>query len=67
MTKAGSTGGSKRRDARAERLAAELKANLRRRKVQARQRAAATGGAEQDAASATAHDSIRGVADKRSG
>jgi hypothetical protein len=65
MTKAGSTGGSMRRDARAERLAAALKANLRRRKVQARQRTAETGG-EQDAASATAHDSARVVADKRS-
>jgi hypothetical protein len=67
MTKAGSTGGLMRRDARAERLAAALKANLRRRKVQARQRAAETGGAEQDAASTTAHDSARVVADKRSG
>jgi hypothetical protein len=66
MTKAGATGGSMRRDTRAERLAAALKANLRRRKVQARQRAAETGGAEQDAASAAAHDSARVVADKRS-
>jgi hypothetical protein len=66
MTKAGATGGSMRRDTRAQRLAAALKANLRRRKVQARQRAAETGGAEQDAASATAHDSARVVADKRS-
>lgn len=66
MTKAGATGGSMRRDTRAERLAAALKANLRRRKVQARQRAAETGGEEQDAASATAHDSARVVADKRS-
>jgi hypothetical protein len=66
MTKAGPTGGSMRRGARAERLAAALKANLRRRKVQARQRAAETGGAEQDAASPTAHDSARVVADKRS-
>src|SRR5215471_8581175 len=71
MTKIGSTGrragtAAKRRDARAERLAAALKANLRRRKVQARERAAESGGAEQDAASATAHDSARVVADKRS-
>jgi hypothetical protein len=66
MTKAGSTGRSMRRDARAERLAAALKANLRRRKVQARQRAAEMGGAEQEAASTTAHDSARVVADKRS-
>jgi hypothetical protein len=66
MTKAGSTGGSKRQDARADRLAAALKANLRRRKDQARQRAAETAGAEQDPASTTAHDSARVVADKRS-
>jgi hypothetical protein len=67
MTKDGSTGGLMRRDARAERLAAALKANLRRRKIQARQRAAETGGAEQDAASAAAHDSARVIADKPSG
>ena len=66
MTKPGSTGGSMRRDARAERLAAALKANLRRRKVQTRQRAAETDRAEQDAESPTAHDSARVVADKRS-
>jgi hypothetical protein len=66
MTKEGPTGGLMRRDARAERLAAALKANLRRRKVQARQRAAETGEAEQDATCAAAHDSARVVADKRS-
>jgi hypothetical protein len=53
-----------RREERAERLAAALKANLRRRKVQARQRAAEADGPEQDAQSAPAHDSARVVADK---
>jgi hypothetical protein len=69
MTKASSTGGSTkerpmRREERAERLAAALKANLRRRKAQARQRGAE--GAEQDGQSAPAHDSARVVVDKRS-
>ena len=71
MTKAGSTGGSAGpgstgREARAERLAAALKANLRRRKAQARQRAAEAGESEHDAESAGAHDSARVVDDKRS-
>ena len=65
MTKASSTGGSTTRpDGRAERLAAALKANLQRRKAQARQRAAEAEG--RDAESAPAHDSARVVADKRS-
>jgi hypothetical protein len=74
MTKAGSTGGSAPprsagREARTVRLAKALKANLRRRKAQSRQRAAEahepTHGAE-DAESAAAHDSARVVVDKRS-
>jgi hypothetical protein len=57
------------RDARAERLSAALKANLRRRKAQARERAAdveatANPHALQDSAS---HDSARIAGDKRSG
>jgi hypothetical protein len=71
MTKAGSTGGSAgpqpaARSARAERLAAALKANLRRRKAQARERTAEAGQPEQDMEVAGAHDSARVVADKRS-
>jgi len=53
--------------ARAERLAAALKTNLRRRKVQARERAAGAAGAGHDAAPAVSHDSARVVDDKRSG
>jgi hypothetical protein len=72
MTKAGSTGGSAGprstgREARGERLATALKSNLRRRKAQARQRAAEAGQPAHDAESAGAHDSARVVADKRSG
>jgi len=68
MTKAGSTGRpasprSKAPEARAERLAAALKANLRRRKAQARERAAD----EPGRAPAESHDSARVVVDKRSG
>jgi uncharacterized membrane protein len=71
MTKGDSTGGamrerSMRREVRAERLAAALKANLRRRKAQARQRAAEADEPDEDAQSAPAHDSARVVADKRS-
>jgi hypothetical protein len=71
MTKGDSTGGamsprSMRREARAERLAAALKANLRRRKAQARQRAAEADELDEDAQSTPAHDSARVVADKRS-
>jgi hypothetical protein len=58
---------SDQRDARAERLAAALKANLRRRKVQARERAAGAGEHEPDTRSARSHDSARIVEDKRSG
>ena len=77
MTKAGSTehpagprpNGSKsaRRDARAERLAAALKANLRRRKVQARERAAGPAEPDHDTAPAGSHDSARVVVGKRPG
>jgi len=72
MTKAGSTGhpaGPKpaRRDGRTERLAAALKANLRRRKVQARERAADADEPGHDGGPAGSHDSARIVADKRSG
>ena len=68
MTKAGSTGRpasprSKAPGARAERLVAALKANLRRRKAQARERAAD----EPGRAPAESHDSARVVVDKRSG
>jgi len=74
MTKAGSTGSSApprsaEREARTERLATALKANLRRRKAQARQRAAEAGEPRpeaEDAESAAAHDSARVVVDKRS-
>ncbi len=71
MTKGDSTGGavmerSTKREARAERLAAALKANLRRRKAQARRRAAEADTPGEDVESAPAHDSARVVADKRS-
>jgi hypothetical protein len=71
MTKAGLTSGSTGpqatgRGARAERLAAALKANLRRRKAQARERAAETGEPAQDAQSTGAHDSARVVVNKQS-
>jgi len=60
-----------RRDARAERLAAALKSNLRRRKTQARARSAETdrtSGATADPAEpAGSHDSARIVDDKQSG
>jgi hypothetical protein len=70
MTKAGSTGRpanprSKAPGARAERLAVALKANLRRRKAQARERAAEADGPGR--APAESHDSARVVVDKRSG
>jgi hypothetical protein len=72
MTKATSSGHpagprSAPREARAERLAAALKANLRRRKVQARERAAEADGPSHDGEPAGSHDSARIVADKRSG
>jgi len=51
---------------RTERLAAALKANLRRRKAQARERAAEAVQPEQGEESAGAHDSARVVVDKRS-
>src|SRR5262245_31071927 len=71
MTKAGSTGGaagprSTGREARRERLATALKANLRRRKAQAHQRAAEAGEPARDAEPVSAHDSARVVVDKRS-
>jgi hypothetical protein len=71
MTKRGSTGGSAGpraagQEARAERLGAALKANLRRRKAQARQRAAEADEPKPDAEAAGAHDSARVVVDKRS-
>src|SRR6266849_722448 len=71
MTKAGSTGGSAGprsagRGARTQRLAAALKVNLRRRKAQARERAAEAGQPADDAEPAGAHDSARVVVDKRS-
>jgi len=69
MTKARPTqhptgAGAARREARTERLAAALKANLRRRKAQARERAAA----DEPGALGTAgsHDSAGIVDDKRS-
>jgi hypothetical protein len=70
MTKAGSAGRpagprSKAPGARAERLAAALKANLSRRKAQARDRAAEIDGP--GGAPAAPHDSARVVVDKRSG
>jgi hypothetical protein len=70
MTKAGSSehpAGTEpaRREARAQRLAAALKANLRKRKAQARQRACETGDAA--AAPGGSHDSARIADDKRSG
>ena len=72
MTKIGSTGrpagtAAKRRDARAERLAAALKANLRRRKVQARERAAEPNAPGRDTESAAPHDFAQVIVDKRSG
>jgi hypothetical protein len=71
MTKRGSIGGSAGpraagQEARSDRLAAALKANLRRRKAQARQRAAETDAPKPDAEVAGAHDSARVVGDKRS-
>jgi hypothetical protein len=57
-----------RREARAQRLAAALKANLRKRKAQARQRAGETGqGGDTAAGSGGSHDSARIADDKRSG
>jgi|SRR5262252_1029315 len=56
-----------RRDARAERLAAALKANLRRRKAQARERAVEPDTPVRGTEPAGAHDSAQVVADKRSG
>ena len=72
MTKAGLTerpvgARSARRDARAERLAAALKANLRRRKVQARERAAEPNAPGRDTESAAPHDFAQVIVDKRSG
>jgi hypothetical protein len=71
MIKRGSTGGSAgprpaRQDGRSDRLAAALKANLRRRKAQARQRAAEADEPKPDTEAAGAHDSARLVVDKRS-
>jgi hypothetical protein len=71
MTKADPTGGSADRrpagqEARSERLAAALKANLRRRKAQARQRASEADAPKPDAEAVGAHDSARVVVDKRS-
>ena len=71
MIRRGSTGGSAGprstgREARTERLAAALKVNLRRRKAQARQRAAEADEPKPDAEAAGAHDSARVVVDKRS-
>jgi hypothetical protein len=71
MTKQDSTGGSAGpraagQEARSERLAAALKANVRRRKAQARQRAAEADEPKPDAETAGAHDSARVVVDKRS-
>jgi len=71
MIRRGSTGGSAgprsaEKEARSERLAAALKANLRRRKAQARQRAAEADEPKRDAETAGAHDSARVVVDKRS-
>jgi len=72
MTKTGSTGRpagtpAKRGDARAERLAAALKANLRRRKVQARERAAEPNAPGRDTEPAAPHDFAQVIVDKRSG
>jgi hypothetical protein len=71
MTKQDSTGGSAGphsggQEARSERLGAALKANLRRRKAQARQRAAEADTPKPDSEAAGAHDSARVVVDKRS-
>jgi len=71
MTKTGSTPGPagtvSARDARAARLAAALKANLRRRKEQARGRAAEPDDPIRVDKPAASHDSARVVVDKRSG
>jgi hypothetical protein len=72
MTKTSATGPpigprSARRNARAERLKAALKANLRRRKAQARERAAEAEGSGCGTEPAGAHDSARVVVDKRPG
>ncbi len=72
MTKAGQTGrsvasDSTRRDARAERLAAALKANLHRRKAQARERAAQADKRCDHAELTGAHHSAGVVDHKRSG
>jgi hypothetical protein len=58
---------SARRSARAERLKAALRANLRRRKAQARERAAEAELPGGDTEPAGAHDSARVVVDKRPG
>jgi len=70
--KTGSTGrpagtAAERRDARAERLAAALKDNLRRRKVQARERAAEPNAPGRVTEPATSHDFAQVIVDKRSG
>jgi hypothetical protein len=70
MVKAGSPGGptgprAADREARAERLAAALKANLRRRKVQARQRTAEADRPGHDTEPSGAHDSARVIDDKQ--
>jgi hypothetical protein len=72
MTKTGSTGRpagarSAERVARAERLASALKANLRRRKAQARERVAQAERPDCGAGPAGAHDSARVIVDKRPG
>jgi hypothetical protein len=67
MTKMGSIESAARRDARAERLAAALKANLRRRKLQARERAAESKQPDPDTKLADSHDSAGVVVDKRPG
>jgi hypothetical protein len=71
MTKQDSTAGSAGppsagQEARSERLGAALKANLRRRKAQARQRAAEADAPKPAREAAGAHDSARVVVDKRS-
>jgi hypothetical protein len=71
MTKAGSIGrpngpAAARRKARGQRLAAALKANLRRRKAQARERAVEAEGPSPGADLARSHDSAAVVADKQS-
>jgi hypothetical protein len=71
MTKQGSSGSSfgpraAGPEGRSERLAAALKANLRRRKAQASQRAVEADEPKPDAETAGAHDSARVVVDKRS-